>query len=86
MSILKAAILAAIDPLLLVLPASQIPVEWDFGVPGASKCCCQLSVFAIPLDTLLHLRQAQTLQQEAADPPCGCSIPAIPIPGFFDGM
>lgn len=35
---------------------------------------------------LLHLRQAQTLQQEAADPPCGCSVPAIPVPGFSDGM
>lgn len=67
---LPKAVLAATDPFLLVLPASQIPVEWDFGVPGAPKCCCQLGVFAGHFAGLLHLRQAQTLQQEAADPPC----------------
>lgn len=80
MSVLKAAVLAATEPLLLVLPASQIPLEWDFGGPGSqvllpAGCVCHSS-------GLLHLRQAQ----EAADPPCACSIPAIPVPGFSDGM
>lgn len=90
-SLLKAAILAATNPFLLVLPASQIP-EWDFAVPGAPSwhqvllsagCVCHSSGH---IAGLLHLRQPQTLQQEAADPPCGHSIPAILIPGLSGGM
>lgn len=52
-SVLKAAVLAATDPFLLVLPASQIPVEWDFGVPGSpsaavSWVCLPFLWFAAP--------------------------------------
>lgn len=77
-------------PLTLPSWCSQLPKSLWSGIlvclepssAAVSWMCHSSGHFA----ALLHLRQAQTLQQEAADPPCGCCIPAIQIPGFSDGM